>query len=330
MSKTQISFACTPYDRMFPLIDKTVIPKGIDLNFIDLEPEEIFWRQLKYQEWDASEMSLSSYIMARSGGDDRFIAIPAFPSRYFRHKCIYINSQNGVKNPQDLVGKKVGVPEYQISAALWVRGILQDEYGVYPRDMKWRCGGEETPGREEKLKIQLPPDIEYEIIPKDKTLSEMLEHGEIDAMISGRPPSCFSNGSPDIKRLFANYRDVEREYYLKTHIFPIMHTVVIKRSVYEKNRWIAMELYKALKTSKDIIIKKIQGWPAIFGILPWLVSEVEYTKKVMGEDWWPYGINNNRLTLEAACRYSYEQGLSAELMTVENLFAPETFDEFKI
>jgi 4,5-dihydroxyphthalate decarboxylase len=330
MGKLRFTFACNTYDRVFALIDGTVIPEGMDFNFIPLEPEEIFWRQLKHQEWDASEMSLSSYIMARSRGDDSFIAIPVFPSRMFRHSSAYINTQKGITKPNDLRGKIIGVPEYQITAALWFRGMLQHEYGVHPRDMQWRSGGEETPGREEKINLQLPSDIDYQPIPKDKTLSQMLQIGEIDAIISARPPSCFTNGTPNINRLFVNYPETEREYYLKTGIFPIMHTVVIKRSVCEKNSWVAMALYKACQTSKDIMLQKLQKWVALYATLPWLVSEVERTKEIMGDDWWPYGIDKNRQTLETSCEYSFEQGLSTKRMTLEELFAPETFNEFKI
>lgn len=330
MGKLKFTFACTAYDRMFALIDGTVVPEGMDFNFIALEPEEIFWRQIKYQEWDASEMSLSSYIMARSRGDDSFIAIPAFPSRCFRHSSIYINTQKGISKPEDLKGKIVGVPEYQITAALWIRGLLQHDYGVHPWDILWRSGGEETPGREEKIWLQLPSEFDYRPIPKDSTLSQMLETGEIDALVSARPPSCFSNKSPNVSRLFVEYPDIEREYYLKTQIFPIMHTVVIKRSIYEKYPWVAQALYKALLTSKNIMLKKLQVWVALYASLPWLVSEVERAKEIIGEDWWPYGINKNRLTLEKACQYSFEQGLSAKMSTIEDLFAPETFEEFKI
>jgi len=330
MSKLKFSFACTPYDRMFALIDGTVSPMGLDFNFIALDVEEIFWRMIKHQEFDASEMSLSSYIMAKSRGDDSFIAIPIFTSRMFRHSFIFFNTNKGISKPVDLKGKIIGVPEYQMTAALWIRGMLQHEYGVYPKDVKWRSGGEENPGREEKIKLQLPYEIDYQAIPKDKTLSHMLETGEIDALVSARPPSCFSNGSPNVSRLFTNYAEVEREYYRKTGIFPIMHTVVIKRSVYDKNPWVAMELFKACRAAKDFRLKKLKEWAALHSTLPWLVSEVERTIEIMGEDWWPYGIDDNRLTLETMCDYSYEQGLAAKRMRVEELFAPETFNEFKI
>jgi 4,5-dihydroxyphthalate decarboxylase len=330
MKKLKFTFACSPYDRTQPLMNGAVVPEGMDFNFIPLEVEETFWRQLRHQEFDGSEMSMSSYTMARSRGDDRFIAIPVFTSRFFRHSCVYINANKGIEKPADLKGKIVGVPEYQITAALWLRGIFQHEYGVHPRDVHWRSGGEETPGREEKVKLQLPADVDYQAIPKDRTLSHMLDTGEIDALFTARTPSCFSKGSPNVKRLFTNYVDVEKEYYRKTKIFPIMHGVTIKRSVYEENPWVAMSLYKALSEAKNITLRSLHDTAALHAMLPWLISYVDETRKILGDDWWPYGIEKNRETIEAICQYSFEQGLSARKMTIQELFAPETFDEFKI
>jgi 4,5-dihydroxyphthalate decarboxylase len=332
MRKPRITLSCRPYLHVHPLIDGTIVPDGADLNVIPLEVEEIFWRQLKHEEFDVSEMSLSSYVMARSRGDERFVAIPVFPLRAFRHSCIYINAQKGIKEPADLHGKKVGVPEYQMTACLWLRGLLQHEYGVHPREIEWRGGGQENPGREEKLKLQLPPDIRYEPIPNDKTLSQMLDSGEIDALLTARTPSCFAKGSPNVTRLFDNFIEMEGKYYIKTGIFPIMHTIALKRRVYEENPWLAMSLYKAFRDARDIIVKGLlqSGGAPLYSILPWGAWEAARTRSVMGEDWWPYGIEKNRNTVEALCQYSCEQGLSSRLMSMEELFAAETFDEFKI
>jgi 4,5-dihydroxyphthalate decarboxylase len=330
VGRLNFTLACSAYDRIHALVDGTVVPEGLDLNFIPLEVEEIFWRQLRHQEFDGSEMSFSSYTMARSRGDERFIAIPVFTSRFFRHSCVYINVHKGISRPEDLQGKTVGVPEYQMTAAVWLRGIFQHEYGVRPHDIHWRSGGEETPGREEKLRLQLPPDVDYRAIPPDKTLSEMLDKGEIDALFTARTPSCFLGGSPNVRRLFDNYAEVEKEYYLKTRIFPIMHAIVIKRTMYEANPWVAMSLYKAFSASKNLVLQNMRHTFALHTTLPWLMSYVDETRKLMGDDWWPYGIERNRQTVEALCAYSYEQGLSERHMRVEELFAPETFDEFRI
>jgi 4,5-dihydroxyphthalate decarboxylase len=330
MAKLKFTLACSPYDRMHALIDGTVVPEGMEINFIPLEVEEIFWRQLRHQEFDGSEMSLSSYTMARSRGDDRFIAIPVFTSRFFRHSCVYINVNKGISRPEDFKGKTVGVPEYQMTAALWLRGIFQHEYGVSPQEIHWRSGGEEVPGRVEKLNLQLPANVDYQAIPRDKTLSEMIDRGEIDALFTARAPSCFLKGSPNVRRLFEDHVQIEKEYYRKTKIFPIMHALVIKRAIYEANPWVAMSLCKACLASKNITLQSMQHTFALHTTLPWLISYVEETRRLMGDDWWPYGINMNRQTIEALCMYSYEQGLSLRHMAVGELFAPETFDEFKV
>jgi 4,5-dihydroxyphthalate decarboxylase len=332
MDKPRFTFSCKPYLHLSPILQGSVMPEGFLLNFIPLEVEEIFWRQLKHEEFDIAEMSLSSYVMARSRGDERFVAIPVFTLRIFRHSCIYVNVHKGIKKPEDLRGRKVGVPEYQMTACLWLRGLIQHEYGVHPREMEWRGGGQETPGREEKLKLTLPPDIRYEAIPNDKTLSGMLDSGEIDALFTARTPSCFANGSPNVKRMFGNFIEAEGDYFRKTSIFPIMHTIVLKREVYEKNRWLAMSLYKACDQAKNIVLKGLlqTGGAPLYSILPWGAWEAERTCEVLGDDWWPYGVAKNRPTLDALCQYSFEQGLSARLVSTDELFAVETFDEFKI
>lgn len=325
-----LSFACPPYDRVLPMASGRVVTDGINLNYLPLEVEEIFWRQIRHQEFDVSESSLSSYVMLRSRGDERFIAIPVFTSRFFRHSCVFINTHKGISAPQDLKGKVVGLPEYQITAVVWLRGIFQDEYGVFPKDIKWRSGGEETPGRVEKVELRLPPDIDLEPIPPDKTLSQMLDDGELDALFTARAPSSFERGSPNVARLFGNYREVEEQYYQKTGIFPIMHTVIIREEVYKKNPWIAMNLYKALCHAKEIAVNTYTKTAALHLTLPWINSDVERLKNVLGEDWWPYGLSKNRKNLETFLRYHHEQGLSARLMSVDELFAPETLDEYKI
>jgi 4,5-dihydroxyphthalate decarboxylase len=232
---------------------------------------------------------------------------------------------------QDLKGRIVGLPEYQITAVVWLRGIFQDEYGIFPKDIIWRSGGEETPGRVEKIKLNLPAEIDLEPIPADKYLSKMLENGELDALFTARTPSSYSGGSGNVARLFENYREVEEKYYKKTGIFPIMHTIIIKRDVYKNNPWVAVNLYKAFCRAKQIAMNSYMESAALHVTLPWVNSEVEYTQKLMGEDWWPYGLEQNRQTLETFLRYHHEQGLSEKLVSIEDLFAPETMDaEFKI
>ena len=326
-----LSFACPNYDRILPLAHGKIQPQGIHLNYMDLEVEEIFWRQLRNQEFDVSESSLSSYVMLRSRGDERFVAIPVFTSRLFRHACVFINTQKGIKEPGDLKGKIVGLPEYQITAVVWLRGIFQDEYGVSPRDVHWRNGGEEEPGRKEKIALDLPSEIDLQPIPNDKYLSKMLDDGELDAMFAARAPSSFTQGSPNVGRLFENYREIEESYFRKTGIFPIMHTVIIKREIYERNPWIAVNLYKAFCEAKKMVLENYARTEALRVALPWIHDEIERTKQIMTEDWWPYGVQKNRHVLETFLRYHHEQGLSERLMTIEEILAPETLDEeFKI
>ena len=326
MHKLNLAIAIPPYDRVQALMNGTVVPEGINLNFLPMEVEEVFWRQMRHAEFDVSEASFSSYTVLRSKGDERFIAIPVFTSKFFRHSCIYINANKGIKKPEDLKGKIVGLPEWQLTAMVWQRGLLSEEYGVQPWDISWRNGGLESPGRVEKVSVKLPEGVHLEPIADDKTLSNMLDTGEIDAILTNRIPSCFINGSPNVARLFPNFREVEEEYYKRTGIFPIMHAVVIKRELYEANRWIATSLYKAFCQAKEEVTNKYDIGSALYVTLPWLFDEVEKTRLAMGNDIWSYGIEPNRKTLETFFRIHHEQALSGRLMTIEEMFAPETID----
>jgi 4,5-dihydroxyphthalate decarboxylase len=331
MEKLFLTVACGDYDRTRALQTGAVEAEGIRLNYLPLEAEEIFWRMGHHREFDASEMSLSNHITMISRGNSPFVAIPVFPSRFFRHSCVFINTDAAIKEPADFKGKRVGAPEYSITAAVWIRGFLGDDYGVRAQDMRWFVGGQEDPGRKERVKLDLPPEIKVEPIPDDKTLNGMLESGEIDALISARSPSCFVKGSPKVKRLFPSYKEVEIDYYKRTKIFPIMHVLVLRREIYEKNPWIARSLYKAFSDAKDRAIKNL-NFPTntLSCTLPWLTWEREQLKEIFGPDWWPYGIEANRHVLEHLIRYMGEQGLLARPVTVEEVFAPNVSGEFKI
>jgi 4,5-dihydroxyphthalate decarboxylase len=285
---------------------------------------------LRHHEFDVAEMSLSSYVLSLSSENPPFIAIPVFPSRFFRHSCIYINCNRGIREPKDLAGKRVGTPEYQMTAGVWIRGILSDEYGVPITSTKYFNGGEEEPGRSEKLALSLPPSIHVEAIPITKTLSGMLDAGEIDALYTARMPSTFTRGSGSVKRLFEDYQTVEREYYLKTKIFPIMHTLVIRRDVYDKYPWVAQSLYKAFVHSQRETYQELYQTAALKFMLPWLIRHVEETRATMGQDFWPYGFEPNVHTLSTFLRYHYEQGLSKQQLAPRQLFAPESLESFKI
>lgn len=326
----KLSFGCWDYDRTRALTDKTVRPDGIELINLTMPVEETFFRMLRYREFDVAEMSLSSYVMSCLTPERPFIAIPVFPSRFFRHSSIYVNADAGITDPSDLIGHKVGCPEYQMTAAVWIRGILADEYGVKVDDITYYTGGEEEPNRSEKLPLNLPARIDIRKIGAGQTLSHMLLEGEITALYTARKPSTYGGPEGRVRRLFENFIDVERAYFRKTGIFPIMHTVVIRREVYEANRWIARSIYKAFCQSQKITYQDLQETAAYKTMLPWLAAHVEEARREMGEDYWSYGLDANRTTLDTFLRYSYEQGLSSRLLTSEEIFAPEVSESFVI
>ncbi len=330
MSRLRLTMACWNYDRTRALLEERVPIDGVDLTYLNLPVEETFFRMLRHREFDVAELSLSSYTLSLFREDCPFMAIPIFPSRYFRHSCIYVHSDSGIREPKDLIGKRVGNPEYQMTAPVWIRGILSDEYHVPVTSVTYWSGGEEQPGRTEKIPLALPPEIRLEAIPPDKTLSRMLETGEIDALYTARAPSTFFNGSGRVRRLFEDYQTVEREYYQKTKIFPPMHIIAIRRDVYERNRWVAQSLMKAFVAAQQEVYGELRETGALMHMLPWLTSHVEETEKLMGRDFWPYGYEPNIHALGTFLRYHHEQGLSKRLLTPKEIFAPESLEAFKI
>ena len=330
MNRLRLTFACWDYDRMRALADGTVRPDGIDLVYLAQPVEETFFRMLRYREFDACEMSLSSYVASLGQDSPAFIAIPAFPSRFFRHSCIFVSANSGIRKPEELKGRRIGVPEYQMTAPVWIRGILSDEYGVKVTDVEHFSGGEEQPGRDEKIKLDLPGNIRLKPIPADKTLSRMLADGELDALVTARAPSSFHKEPDKVRRLFPDYVEKEKEYYRRTKIFPIMHTVVLRRDVYEKNPWVAQSLYKACVASKAKAYELYDQTAALPAMLPWSVAHVEEARREMGDDWWPYGLAPNRQVLDTFLRYHHEQGLSRRRFAPEELFARETLESYKV
>jgi 4,5-dihydroxyphthalate decarboxylase len=330
MSKLRLTLACWDYDRTRALADGRVAPEGIDLNFLPLHVEETFFRMLRNREFDVAEMSLSSYCVSLTREDPAFIAIPVFPSRFFRHSCIFVSARSGIREPKDLVGKRVGVPEYQMTAPVWIRGILADEYGVDPASVTYFTGGEEEPGRDEKLKLNLPDRFKVQPIGPEQTLSAMLADGAIDALHTARTPSTFYSRPDDVRRLFPDFVAAEKDYFRRTGLFPIMHVVAIRRSVCEANRWIAQSLFKAFQQAQALTYDNLAVTSAMTSMLPWQVAAVEEARAELGDDWWPYGVARNRAVLDTFLRYHHEQGLSARRLSVEELFAPETFEAFKI
>jgi len=330
VSKLRLSLGCWNYDRTRGLLEGRIRPDGIDLTYLDMPVEETFFRMLRHQEFDAAEMSLSSYSVSLHKPERPFVAVPVFPSRFFRHSCIYVNASSGIKQPKDLIGRKVGNPEYQMTAPVWIRGILQDEYGVDPAGCDYLTGGEEEPGRDEKLKLDLPPKFKVNPIGPQQTLATMIADGELDAMHTARAPSTFRTQPGKVRRLFENFVEVEKAYYRKTKIFPIMHTVVIRRDLYEKNRWIAQSLLKAFSQAQRKTYEHLNTSMALTTMLPWQSAHVEEARALLGEDWWPYGLEPNRHVLETFLRYHHEQGLSRRRLRAEELFAPETLQSFRV
>jgi 4,5-dihydroxyphthalate decarboxylase len=328
-SKLRLTMSCWDYDRTRALREGQVAFDGIELTYLPLVVEETFFRMLRYHEFDIAELSLSSYTVSLFADKPQFIAIPIFPSRMFRHNGIFINVNSGIRQPKDLAGKRIGTPEYQLTAPVWQRGILSDEYNVPVTSVTHFQGGLEEPGREEKINLNLPPNIKLQPIPAGKTLSQMLEDGEIDALVSPRSPSSFKPGGK-VRRLFEDYATVEREYFQRTKIFPVMHVVAIRRDVYEKYPWVAQSLYKGLAQSQKITYEDLHETAALKVMLPWLIKHVEDTESVMGKEFWPYGLEPNVKALSTFLRYSYEQGLAKRLLQPKELFAPESLESFKI
>ena len=320
----RLTFACGPYDRTAALREGLIRPEGIELNYLTMQPAEIFWRMLQYKEFDVSEMSLSNYTTLASQGNSPFIAIPVFPSRVFRHGYFFINTQKGINSPADLKGKRGGVPEYSMTAAVYMRGLLQHEYGVKPSDVAW------VQGRADRLGHGLPSNVRRSMAPAGTELGDLLERGEIDFMMTANNPLSFRRGSPKVARLFPNYAEVEKEYFTRTRIYPIMHTVVIRRDVYDRDPWVALNLYQALCRSKDACYRSIMDTGSPKASFAWLQPMIEEEKRIIGEDWYPYGIEKNRPTLEALLQYTHEHGLTDRRLKIEELFAPSTMRDIPL
>jgi 4,5-dihydroxyphthalate decarboxylase len=317
MHKLKLTLACGRYDRTQPLIDGRVEPQGVELTFLPMRPGETFWRMLNHGEFDVSEMSLSSYTILRSEGDTRFIAIPVFPSRVFRHSAIYLPAGSRLERPEELAGKRIGVGDYQMTAAVWTRGMLMHEYGVRPEDVIWVTG---KPIRS----IAPPAGIRMEAIPADTTLEAMLERGEIDALMSVMIPKSLGKTT---RRLFREPRKVESDYYRKTGIFPIMHTLVLKTALYQQHPWLAASFYRAFCRARDLAYAQMYDTDALTVSLPWVIDDVETTRDIFGPQIWDYSIEGSRPTLEALMTYLDEQKLSRRRMTVEELFVPNISPE---
>ena len=329
MSKLQLSVAIGDYDRTRALLDGSVQIDGVDPVCMTLSPEETFFRAFRGVEFDISELSFSSYLVKASQGQSPYIAVPVFLSRAFRHTSIWVRKDR-IRKPADLKGKRVGVPEYQLTANVWARALLQDDFGVSPADMRWVRGGIDTPGRPEKIKLQLPSDVLLENAPDGVTISDLLDRGEIDGFIAPRPPSGAALMNPDVGWLFDDPTAAAKDYYRRTGVFPIMHVVGIKQELAARHPWLPGAVLKAFTQAKTAALDKLADTSATKVTLPFVEERLRAARETLGPDYWAYGVQASRRTLEAFVRHHHAQGLSARLMSVDEIFHPATYETYSI
>ena len=323
MAKLKLTLACWDYDRTRPLIDGRVLAEDIDLEIKVLRPRETFPRMLEDKEFEVSELSLGSYASLIGRGNCPFVALPVALSKIFRHSCIYVRTDAGIRTPQDLRGKRVGTTQLGSTATIFMNGMLRHEYGVMMEDIRWFIGGMTTPTQRPLIPLKLSDKVKVEFLPPEQTLEGMLDKGEVDALLAIFIPSIFEKGSSRIARLFPNYYEVEQDYYRRTGIFPIMHTVVLRNDVYREHPWAARSIYRAFCEARDLAVEGLYDTDALRLSLPWLIHHVEETWRVLGKDFWSYGLEPNRPTLKAIGEYVYEQGLSPRVVSPDAMFAAE-------
>jgi 4,5-dihydroxyphthalate decarboxylase len=323
MSNLKLKLACWDYDRTRPLMDGRVKPEGIDLEIEILRPRQAFQRMLDNKEFQVSELSLASYAALMGRGDCPFVAVPVALSKIFRHSCIYVRTGAGIEQPADLRGKRVGTSQWGSTGLVFMRGMLQHDYGLRAQDMHWFMGGLNSFVEPPLIRLDLPRDIRLDFLSTEQTLEQMFEAGELDALLSLYIPKLFLDGRPNIARLFPDYKRIEQDYYRRTGIFPIMHTVVLRADVYRAHPWAARSIYRAFAEARDLALNGLYDTDALRVALPWLIDHVEETWRVMGKDFWAYGLEPNRPTFAAVGRYVHEQGLSPRVVGADELFAPD-------
>jgi len=329
LTKLPLTLAISHYEHVADLVTGRVPVEGVELTALNLQIEEIFFRQFNYRDFDVSEVSMGKYCSLVSQGDSPLVAIPVFPSRVPRHSSVYVRRDGPVKSPQDLAGKRIGIPEWAQTASVYSRGFIQHQYGIDLRSIHWIQAGVDQPGRLEKVKLKLPDGIRYESRP-DKSLSGMLVSGEIDAALSAHPPACFEQGHPNVGRLFEDYLDIEMKYVKETGIYPIMHTVAFKREIVEKNPWVAANLFKAFDEARRRSVERALACTSSVLPLPWGYEFVKRMQTVVGEDLMPYGLEANRTTLDAFLQYAFEQGVCHRRLQPEELFPPQVQKSFRV
>ena len=321
-ARLHLTLATTDYDHVRDLVNGVVRADGIVLTAFTLPIEEITFRFIKNREWDVSELSFGKFIGYCSQGNSPFIGIPVFPSRVFRHSAFYVRADRGITAPKDLQGKTVGIPEWAQTAGIYARGFLAESAGVDLRKIKWVQAGMNEAGREEKVEFTLPKGIQYQQ-RHDSSLSAMLLSGEIDAAICARVPDAFTNGGGKIVRLYPAYREEEKRYYDATSIFPIMHVIAMRRAVFERYPWVAMNMFKAFEQAKARSLDRIGDLTASRIPVPWAAAIAREWGEGFGADPFPYGLEANRKTLDAFCRFAHDQGVTAKRLTPDDLFPKE-------
>ena len=329
MRNVHLTLAMSDYDHIRDLTSGAIQAEGIELTYLNLSVEEIFWRFSKFREWDVSEMSMGQYVGLVSQGDSSLTAIPVFPSRIFRHSAFYVRRDGRVKTPQDLAGRRVGIPQWSQTAGIYARGALMHQYRIRLQDVLWYQTGVNEPGRLEPVELKLPAGVRITSVP-DKSLNEMLLAGEIDAIITAHPPDAVKQRRPEVARLFPDFLSVEAAYWRETRIFPIMHTVVIRRDTMSAHPWIAMNLFKAFEEAKRGSVARALDIIAPRFPVPWVFEHAARARELFGDDFWPYGIEPNRPTLEAFLRFAHEQGVCHRPVAVDELFPPELKSVFKV
>lgn len=329
MNRLPLTLAISHYDHVADLMLGRVPVEGIALNFLNLQVEEIFFRMFTYRDFDVAEVSMAKFSSLASQGDSPFVGIPVFPSRVPRHSSIYVRRDGAVKQPSDLKGKRVGVPEWAQTAAVYSRGMLQHQYGVELTSIQWVQAGVDQPGRQEKVALKLPSGIDYKPAP-DKSLGGMLLSGEIDAALSAHPPLCFDEGHPNVTRMFEDYLELEQKYVKDTGIFPIMHTVAIRREIIERNPWVPMNLFKAFEESKRRSVARALNPTTSALPVPWGYEIARRMQAICGDELLPYGIDANRTTLDAFLQYAFEQGVCHRRMRPEDLFPEQVQRSFRV
>lgn len=329
MTRLPLSYGGEVYDRTAALFYSDVRPQGIDLRYVRTDIEEIFWRQSRYREFDASELSFGVYLATLDTSERPFVAIPVFPSRAFRHSAIYVHDDSPLTDARDLREARIGTPEWTMTASLWMRGILEDYYEVPVASVAWFTGGLDEPGREERVPVGPAPGLDVSPISPDDTLSELLLRGDLDAVIAARPPESVLGGRPGIRRLFADPQQEEIAYFRSSGIVPIMHLVALRREVVEANPWIARNLYDAFVAAKRGVARRLRDSAALATSLIWQTSYAESEQALIGDPF-AYGAEPNRAALEAILRYGHEQGLTARRWTIDEIFSPSTLTEAKV